>query len=104
MAGGVGEQFNLEIDKEEFEKLETGRLTWYSFGQSLELMKLDHLNLAKKNCSDAKVEKILNEISLDIYNLEKHIFQEYSYLHCLKSYIQIADKLIFVHVMNHGSL
>lgn len=94
MAGGVGDYFKLgECDKEEFEALEVSRSIWYSFGKSVELMKLDVLNLKKKN-----LDPSLDDIARDISNLEKHIHQDYTYLHCLKLYIEIADKLILVHV------
>jgi hypothetical protein len=94
MAGGVGDYFKLDdCDKEEFEALEVSRSIWYSFGKSIELMTLDVLNLKKKN-----LDPSLCDIERDIHNLEKHIHQDYSYLHCLKMYIEIADKLILAHV------
>ena len=109
MAGGaasVGEYFDLEnCDKQQFEELEKDRLIWKSFGKGIELMKLDLFNLKRRSCNDEQVLKEIQNIDLDIYNLEKDLQTEYSYLHYIKLYLEIADKLIWVHVhMNNVRL
>lgn len=106
MAGGVGDHFKLDdCDKDQFEALEHSRHIWYSFGKSIELMKLDIFNLKKRVCTDKEVEKEIKDIDLNIYNLEKDIRKEYSYLHCLTKYMQLSDRLIWVHVyMNNVSV
>jgi hypothetical protein len=107
MAGGVGDLFIIEkdFDKDQFEIVEKSRAVWFTFGKSLELMKIDLFNLKRKNCNDPEIVKQIENISIDIFNLDKDIRRNNSYLHCLKLYLQIAENLIWVHVcMNNVSL